>query len=283
MTFRNKVLRSSLVPVTLFVLAAAAPASAQYWGPGYPPPDYNGRIPPQHIDAMVRSMGFHPVAEPRVRGPLWVTHAVDRDGMQVRVLIDGFSGRVIDVLRRPFPPSRVAVVPRPDYPPSVNGPMSDYEDEGPDYDYRDMPRQRPADWPPSRPSVQQQGPQGPNVISLDRRGENNRVPAPPKGSTAKKKETTDRKNTAALPQTEKIPAPKARPADAPKVDAPKAEPKKADTPKTDPKPDKPKSAEVPTFVPNADQKPTHSVPPAQTHEMNKSRSPNSMPPVQPPF
>lgn len=280
MTFRKKVLRNSLLPVALLVFAAATPASAQYWGPGVPPPDYAGRIPPQHIDAMVRSMGFHPIAEPRVRGPLWVTHAIDRDGMQVRVLIDGFSGRVIDVLRRPLPPSRVAIAPPPNFPPSVNGPISDYEDEGPDYDYRDMPRQRPADWPPPRPNVQQQGP---NVIPLDRRGENNRAPALPKSNTAKKKETKDRKNTAALPDKERVPSPKSRPADAPKVEAPKAEPKKADTPKTDPKPDKPKSAEVPTFVPNADQVKTGSVPPAQTLEMNKSRSPNALPPVQPPF
>jgi hypothetical protein len=259
-------------------LAAVSPASAQYWGPGVPPPDYSGRIPPQHIDAMVRSMGYQPVAEPRVRGPLWVTHAVDRSGQQVRVLIDGFSGRVIDVLRRPLPPQRVVAVPPPNFPPQVNGPVSDYEDEGPDYDYRDMPRQRPADWPPSRPNVQQQGP---NVIPLDRRGDN-RTPVTPKTNTAKKKETKEKKSTAALPEKEKdkVPTPATRPADAPKVDAPKPEPQKADAPQ-----DKPKAAEVPTFVPNADQKPTGSIsqPKATPPEVKKNETPSTLPPMQPPF
>jgi hypothetical protein len=273
-TIRRKILRSAVLSVA-FLAAAVAPASAQYWGPGVPPPDYNGRIPPQHIDAMVRSMGFQPVAEPRPRGPLWVTHAVDRDGQQVRVLIDGFSGRVIDVLRRPLPPQRVAVVPPSNFAPSPAGPMSDYEDEGPDYDYRNMP-QRPADWPPSRPNVQQQGP---NVVPLDRRGENNRTPAAPKTKTAKKKESKDKKKdaTAALnpeKEKEKTPSPQTRPADAPKVDAPKADAPKAD---------KPKSAEVPTFVPNADQKPTGSVPPVQPLEAKKSEPSGALPPMQPPF
>lgn len=278
MAIQNKVLRSTVLSVALFTLAVTAPASAQYWGPGVPPADYAGRIPPQHIDAMVRSMGFQPVAEPRVRGPLWVTHAVDRDGQQVRVLIDGFSGRVIDVLRRPLPPQRVVAVPPPNFPPSANGPLSDYEDEGPDYDYRDLPRQRPADWPPSRPNVQQQGP---NVIPLDRRGDNRTVA--PKTNTAKKKDTKDKKNTAALPEKEKekVPTPATRPADAPKVDAPKPEPQKADTPK----PDAPKAAEVPTFVPNADQKPTGSVPQtkAPAPEVKKNETPSTLPPMQPPF
>jgi hypothetical protein len=270
-TFRNRVLRASLLPAAFLALAAIAPASAQYWGPGVPPPDYSGRIPPQHIEAMVRSMGFQPVAEPRPRGPLWVTHATDRNGQHVRVLIDSFSGRVIDVLRRPMPPQQVALTP-PNAPPPVNGAISDY-DEGPDYDYREMPRQRPADWPPSRPNTQQPGP---NVIPYEPRSDNSRSPNAPKKSTAKKKETKDKKNeTAALKveqEKEKAPSPKTRPADAPKADTPKAE--------------APKSAETPTFVPNTDQRPTGSVPPPpQTLEMNKSQPPSALPlpPVQPPF
>jgi hypothetical protein len=249
------------------------PASAQHWGPSYPPPDYSGRIPPQHIEAMVRSMGFQPVAEPRPRGPLWVTHAVDRNGQQVRVLIDSFSGRVIDVLRRPIPPQRVAVTPPSNYPPSANGPLSDYEDEGPDYDYRNVPQQRPADWPPSRPSVQERGP---NVIPYDQRGDN-RTPNAPKNNTAKKKDTkeTKKKEAALNPEKEKekTPSPKSRPADAPKPDVPKADA---------PKKDAPKAAEAPTFVPNADQKPTGSVP-AAAPEAKKNEAPSALPPTQPPF
>jgi hypothetical protein len=263
-TFRKRVLRSTILSAAFLTLAAAAPASAQYWGPGVPPPDYSGRIPPQHVEAMVRSMGYQPVAEPRTRGPLWVTHAIDRDGQQVRVLIDSFSGRVIDVLRRPLPPQRVAVVPPPNLPPQANGPMSDYEDEGPDYDYRNAPQRRPADWPPARPNAQQQGPQ---VIPWDQRGDS-RAPNAPKANTAKKKETKDKKKEAALTpekEKEKTPSPKSRPADAPKADTPK-------------------SAETPTFVPNADQRPTGSVtPPVQPLETNKNPQPSAVPPVQPPF
>lgn len=260
MTFKKNVLRSTVLSAAFLTLAAVVPASAQQWGPGYPPPDYSGRIPPQHIEAMVRSMGFQPVAEPRPRGPLWVTHAVDRDGQQVRVLIDSFSGRVIDVLRRPLPPQRVAAVPPSRLTPQANGPIGDYDDEGPDYDYRDVPRQRPADWPPSRPNAQQQGPQ---VIPYEPRSDN-RVPSAPKSTTAKKKETKKKNDTtAALPsekEKQNTASPKSRPADAPK------------------------SAETPTFVPNADQRPTGSIlPPAQTLEMNENRPASGTPPVQPPF
>lgn len=212
-------------------------------------------------------MGYQPVAEPRPRGPLWVTHAVDRDGLQVRVLIDSFSGRVIDVLRRPVPPQRVAVVPPPNFPPQANTPMSDYDDEGPDYDYRNAPQRRPADWPPSRPNVQQQGP---SVIPHDQRGDNRSL-NPPKSNTAKKKEAKDKKKEAALTpekEKEKTPSPMQRPADAPKPDA--------------------KSSQTPTFVPTEQQKKdlqvTGSVtPPAQGLEMKKSAPPASLPPVQPPF
>ncbi len=274
MTRRSKVLRSAILSAAFLALAGAAPASAQYWGPGYPPPDYSGRIPPQHIEAMVRSMGFQPVAEPRPRGPLWVTHAVDRDGQQVRVLIDSFSGRVIDVLRRPLPPQRVAATPPSNLPPSA----SDY-DEGPDYDYRDAPRQqRPADWPPSRPNAQQQGP---NVVPFDQRGDK-RSPNAPKKDTAKKKEPKDKKKEAALKtEKDKTPSPQARPAEAPKVELPKREPSKAEAPKNE----APKAAEVPTFVPNADQKPTGSVPGAKAPapEVKKNETPAAVPPVQPPF
>ncbi len=232
---------------------------------------------------MVRSMGYQPVAEPRPRGPLWVTHAVDRDGQQVRVLIDGFSGRVIDVLRRPLPPHRVAVAPPPSFPPHANGPFSDYEDDGPDYDYRDMPQQRPHDWPPSRPNAQQQGP---NVIPYEPRSDNQRLPNAPKTNTAKKKDAKKDSTAALAPPREKqkAPAPKMRPADAPKANDLKPDAPKADAPKAD----VPKSAQTPTFVLDnnkrgSDPKASGAVPPAQPLEMNRSEPTGSIPPVQPPF
>lgn len=277
MKFRNRVLRSSLLPAAFFTLVSAVPASAQYWGPPAPIQAPAGRIPPQHIEAMVRSLGYQPVAEPRPRGPLWVTHAVDRDGQQVRVLIDGFNGRVIDVLRRPLPPQRVAIAPPPNLAPPVHGPLSDSDYDGPDYDYRDVPRQRPADWPPSRPQVQQQGP---NVIPHSPRSENERLPAPPKNAAKKKETKKNSEKTAAIKpdkENEKTPSPNPRPIDAPKADT-----------KPETKPDKPKSAETPTFVPNADQRPTGSVPaPApdvkknETPQAAPNPAPSTLPPVQP--
>lgn len=227
---------------------------------------------------MVRSLGFQPVAEPRPRGPLWVTHAVDREGRQVRVLIDGYNGRVIDVLRRPVPPRVVSINPPP------YGPQRDFDDDGPDYDYRDAPpNQRPADWPPSRPNAQPQ--QGPNVIPFDQRGDNKHAPAV-KTKTAKKKDSKDNKSdkTASLTDKDKqkTPSPQTRP-----DEAPKAEIKKKDDPKADAqkKNDMPKSAQAPKMPAadtqrSPDQQTTGAVP---TFDAPKKQSPAELPPMQPPF
>lgn len=269
MTFRKKVLRSSFFPAVLLALAAETPAAAQYydWHPHQQPVFSSERIPPQHIDAMVRSMGYQPVAEPRPRGPLWVTHALDRDGQHVRVLIDSFNGRVIDVLRRPLPPQRVALAPPPNFPPYGNGPVADADEEGPDYDYRQTPWQRPADWPPPYPNAQ---PHGPNVVPFESRSDS-RVP---KAGVIKKKEAKKKSApTAALKsvpekeaEKEKVPVPKSRPVDSPA------------------KEDAPKSAQTPTFVPNSDQvRKTTDQPPVQPLELNKNRTSSGTPPVQPPF
>lgn len=249
MTIRNRVLRLAIVPAALaaFAATAAIPASAQYyrWGPDAPPPpppSYGGRIHPQEIDARVRSMGFEPVAAPRPRGPLWVTHAVDRDGQPVRVLIDSYSGRVVDVLRPRGPSRSVALTPPanvpypPDarypnaFPPQTNAPQSDYQDDDDDDDDSFAYRNQPY---PQAPQYQRAPQQGPNVIPFEQRGDNKRVPAAPKSNVAKKKETKKNDATAALtPEKEKTPSPKARPQEAPKANAPKADaPKTAQTPK----------------------------------------------------
>lgn len=261
------------MPAALVLIAGSIPASAQYhyrWGPDAPPPGYSGRIPPQHIEAMVRSLGFTPVAEPRPRGPLWVTHAVDRNGMQVRVLIDSFSGRVIDVLSRPTPPRQVAMVPPP------NGPRDyrpyaapDDEDDGPDYDYRDLPRNQQQLPPRSnlgpRVNERPQTPQGPHVIPY---GERDQKVMPQRNS--QKKDEPKKKKSAAIekekPEKEKKAAtPKARPADAPKS----AQNMLATVPQRSEMPNDPKN--------------TGTVPPAQGLEVKKDDAPKGVPPVQPPF
>lgn len=301
MTIRNRVLRSSILPAALLVLAAATPASAQYYRYDAPsPPSYGNRIHPQHIEEMVRSLGYQPVAEPRPRGPLWVTHAVDRSGQQVRVLIDGYTGRVVDVLRRPVPPQNVSLVPPPNFPPSdtrvpnayppqARAPQSDYQDDdGPDYDYR--PQQRPQDWPPSRPNVQPQ--QGPNVIPYEPRSDNNRLPDAPKQNTAKKKDAKDKKNdnTAALtPEKQKTPLPKSRPDDAPKANATKNDTTKSDAPKAEtPKTEAPKTAQTPKMPASdttraADPQATGAIKKNEvpTFDAPKNQTPAATPPVQP--
>lgn len=298
MTFRKLYLRTAIASAAAFTIAAAAPASAQYyrWGPDVPPPGYGGRIHPQHIEAMVRSMGFQPVAEPRVRGPLWVTHAVDRNGRHVRVLIDSFSGRVIDVLQRPVPPRSVTITPPPNlrthpdiqnaprqYPPQAAAPESDYDDDdGPDYDYRDQPQgqqrqfpQQPQYNPPQRPNTQQ----GPSVIPYEPRSNNDRLQnrqnktatsdaKKKKTKSADKKDKDKKDKSAALnPEKKNVPTPKARPQEAPQSaqnaqnEKPASEMKRAPDPIA-----------------------TGTLPPVQPLDSaKKNEVPSAVPPVQPPF
>jgi hypothetical protein len=294
-TIRKHYLRFAFLPAAALMIAAAAPASAQYhrWGPDVPPPGYGGRIHPQHIEAMVRSMGYQPVAEPRARGPLWVTHAVDRNGQHVRVLIDSFTGRVIDVLQRPVPPRGVAITPPPNlrthpdiqnaprhYPPQAAAPESDYDDDdGPDYDYRDRP-QGPRQQPQYNPQPQQQyqyqqrpnTQQGPSVIPYEPRSNNDRLNSQNKTSDAKKKNDKTKaadskekkdKSAALNPEKKNVPSPKARPQDAPKSaqnDKPAPEMKRAPDPVT-----------------------TGAVPPVQGLDPNRKNEPSALPPVQAPF
>jgi hypothetical protein len=300
-TIRNLVLRLAIAPAALIALAAtaSAPASAQYhrWGPDAPPPppSFRGdRIHPQHIEEMVRSMGFQPIAQPRPRGPLWVTHAQDRDGRHVRVLIDGYTGRVIDVLRRQGPPRHVSLtppanIPYSDYPrwqqqpfpPQANAPRSDYEDDDDndddDFAYRNQ-----------RPQYQPQVPQrGPNVIPYDQRGDTNRAPNAPQTNTAKKKDTKKKNDTTAAvqPDKQKTPAPKARPQEAPKANVTKQDAPKTDTPKVD----APKTAQTPKMpagdtTRGPDMQATGSVKKNEvpTFDAPKNR-PETLPPVQTPF
>jgi hypothetical protein len=297
-TIRKHYLRFAFLPAAALMIAAAAPASAQYhrWGPDVPPPGYGGRIHPQHIEAMVRSMGYQPVAEPRARGPLWVTHAVDRNGQHVRVLIDSFTGRVIDVLQRPVPPRGVAITPPPNlrthpdiqnaprhYPPQAAAPESDYDDDdGPDYDYRDQPpgpqqRQFPQQpqYNPQQQYQYQQRPntqQGPAVIPYEPRSNNDRLQnnqnktatSDAKKNKSKAANNKDKKNKTATvdPEKKNMPAPKARPQEAPQNaqnQVPAPEMKRAPEPVT-----------------------TGSVPPVQPLDpTKKNETPSAAPPVQP--
>lgn len=106
--------RSSLLALALS-LGLSAPAGAlsptplqrpsatlvQFWGPpAFGPPTYfeddeDELIPPGVAARNARAAGYRPIAPPRLVGQNWVIEAVNFDGLRVRVIVDGYSGRVI--------------------------------------------------------------------------------------------------------------------------------------------------------------------------------------------
>ena len=101
-------------------LAGAQPATAQLVYPGYPVyPAYPGFavIAPPEVVAIVRSNGMKPLTPPMRRGPVYLLHALDPNGQEVRVVVNARSGRVIAV-RPTFGPRYAAVAPPYGRPPS---------------------------------------------------------------------------------------------------------------------------------------------------------------------
>jgi hypothetical protein len=108
-----------------FALAASAPGLAQPVPPPYPgpvPPGYEAGLPPQEVNAIVRSTGLRPLGPPMRHGPAYVVRAIDPDGEEVRVVINARTGRITKVIPVTLPryalvppsgrpPGRIAVVP----------------------------------------------------------------------------------------------------------------------------------------------------------------------------
>jgi hypothetical protein len=108
-----------------FALAASAPGLAQPVPPPYPgpvPPGYEAGLPPQEVNAIVRSTGLRPLGPPMRHGPAYVVRAIDPDGEEVRVVINARMGRITKVIPVTLPryalvppsgrpPGRIAVVP----------------------------------------------------------------------------------------------------------------------------------------------------------------------------
>jgi hypothetical protein len=71
--------------VALSAPAIVSPASAQYV------------LPPHEITTSVRSMGLRPISAPvlRANGQRYVVRAVDGNGLEIRVVADSMTGRVI--------------------------------------------------------------------------------------------------------------------------------------------------------------------------------------------
>lgn len=245
-----------ILPVVLLaVFTASSPAPAQPY-PAYrvypEPPQYQPRIPPHEVDAIVRSLGLMPSSPPRPRGPFWVVDAAGRDGSPIRVRIDAINGRVAEIVRVPGPrlvrvypggPPPGAVygehVPGgygPPRGPALNEPRYYGDGDDDDYPLKDGPGYGspayPNDYRGQRGSMPP-APSGPQVIT--RGGDvTNSVPqrqaargsgtdpllGVPREFRGEPKPKTEPKKTAAKP-VEKTPTaaplPKPRPADAPSV------------------------------------------------------------------
>jgi hypothetical protein len=72
--------------------------------------------PPYAAVASARSLGFEPINDPMRRGSVYIIRAVNPQGMRVRIIADGRSGRILSLTRPhdgPAPGARkVAVQPR---------------------------------------------------------------------------------------------------------------------------------------------------------------------------
>src|SRR5262245_4620627 len=92
-------------------LTLSAAALAQPMPPTYPGPAIG--LPPYEVVAIVRSAGLEPLHRPLRRGPGYVLRAVDPGGREVRVIVDGHSGRILKVSPLPGPLYAAPVGPPP--------------------------------------------------------------------------------------------------------------------------------------------------------------------------
>ncbi|MFK8250043.1 hypothetical protein [Ancylobacter terrae] len=119
---------SFLAGAALILVAAASPASAQYYSPfdyGYGPPPFPDEayrprpyrappyrpapsrvLPQSDVGALLRSMGFAAITPARRVGDHYVADATDGDGVRVRIRLNRYSGQIASVrpLARGEPP-----------------------------------------------------------------------------------------------------------------------------------------------------------------------------------
>lgn len=189
----------------------ALPAAAQYYYPGPriyappppPPPEMQGL---RDVDSAVRSLGLRPVSHVRVRGPVLVVDAVGQEGSLVRVSLDRYSGRVVQIVRVGRAAPQIASVPsRPEpYEPDDEDELADYEPAPPSHGGPSVITRQGVearDLPPRSPAVTGSIARNPlNGVPKEFRGEQQRLAARPPETA---------------PRTTPLPRP--RPADAPAV------------------------------------------------------------------
>lgn len=96
-----------IIALGLFALLAPEPASAQYFEPGPGP-----GLPPFAVRRMMNERGFRVLAPPFRRGDVYVVDAIDRDGRQIRAIVDAYEGRIVRtfvVWGRMAPPNRPVI------------------------------------------------------------------------------------------------------------------------------------------------------------------------------
>jgi hypothetical protein len=69
-----------------------------------PPAAFSDGPPPYEIIGIVRANGFRPLGPPMRRGRVYVVHAMEPRGDDVRIVIDAFSGRILNVAALDTPP-----------------------------------------------------------------------------------------------------------------------------------------------------------------------------------
>ena len=83
-------------------IAAAGPATSQVLP--YPPPGNMlpypaaNNLPPHEVVALVRSTGLEPLTRPVRHGPVFILHAANKAGHEVRVVVDARLGRIVRVV-----------------------------------------------------------------------------------------------------------------------------------------------------------------------------------------
>jgi hypothetical protein len=91
------------VEAKTFAALAACAAALLMPAPGHGQPltqgPYAEALPIPAVVATVRAAGFNPLSRPLLRGGVYVVFAVDRYFMDVRVLVDARSGRVLSATR----------------------------------------------------------------------------------------------------------------------------------------------------------------------------------------
>jgi len=203
-----------LVQLTAFgalaaMVSGAQPAAAQYYPgprvympapPPPPPPEMHGL---RDVDSAVRSLGLRPVSHVRVRGPVLVVDAVGQEGSLVRVSLDRYSGRVVQLVRIGRSAPQVATAPEP-YDSEENEESADYEPSPPSHGGPSVITRQGVearDLPPRSPAVTGSIARNPlNGVPKEFRGEQQRMASRPPE-----------------PAPRAAPLPRPRPADVPKV------------------------------------------------------------------